>query len=75
MGCGYKIVLHKNMSYGEYIIRDDILWENISYRRTFLMGGNFWLENMSYERICLTGGYVLQKDMSYRRTGLTGGMP
>ena len=30
--------------------------EDMSYRRTFLMGGHFLLKVMSYGRICLTGG-------------------
>ena len=60
MGCGHKIVLQEDMSYGRYILRDNnilmgghVLQKNLSHGRTFL------LENMSYGRVCLTGGYIL----------------
>ena len=53
VGCGHKIVLREDMSYGEHVLWDDILkgghvlQKNLSHGRTFIV------ENMFYR------GYVL----------------
>ena len=73
--CMVKIVFRKDMFYGWHVLWEDIfifLWEDMSCRRSILVGGHFLLENMSYGRICRTagcliGGHVLWEDMSYRR--------
>ena len=36
-----------------------VLWEDKSYRSTFLIVGYVLMEDMPYRRICLMEGYVL----------------
>ena len=51
MGCGHKIVLSKDMSYGQ----------------TCFYGVHVFQDDMSYESICLKGGHGLQEEMSCGR--------
>ena len=54
MGCGHKIVLRKDLSYG---------W-------TCFYGVHVFQNDLSYEStcICLKGGHALLKEMSYGRS-------
>ena len=56
MGCGHKIVLRKNMSYG----------------RTCLSGLHVSQDDMHYDSICLEGGHALLQEMSYGRSCIGG---
>ena len=50
VGCGLKIVFREAMFY-----RMTLFWENMSYRRTFLMGGHFLLLEVGWGGV--GGGY------------------
>ena len=86
VGCGHKIVLSKNMSYGRtcfsgiYAFQDDMCYKSICVE-----GGHALLYEMSYGRSCIGGVhvfrmayltifYVLLKDMSYWKSCLLEGM-
>ena len=56
MGCGYEIVLRKNISYG----------------RTYFSGVHIFQDDMSYESICHKGGHALLEEMFYGRSCIGG---
>ena len=62
VGCGHKVVLSEDMSYGWHVLRDDIL-----------MGWHLLQKNCSHGRTYLTGDHVLWEDECYWRTCLMGG--
>ena len=84
VGCGYKIVLRKGISYGRtyssgvHVFQDDMLLRAYVLREVMLLvecmssGWHILQYVVFYLKKCLTGVYVLQEDISGRLICLTG---